>query len=137
MLDVASAIVALLTNAPDLTAAIGKPYTTQMSEAWNMPNDVVYPVLAIDVSSRVGSVPDGISQSFVDYTLKCWYITTTSQAECMAFADALKLKLHLQQSSLAEAELLASNYIKLANIAVGRVPQTAQYQAYLEFSIVA
>jgi hypothetical protein len=136
--SLAAQLYALLNNAADLTAAIGKSYTTKMSEVWNLPNDVTYPLLAVALSTDLGNMPDGPSLENDDVTVRLWFVSSddSSPLEAIKFRDALKAKLHLQHVALAQGGMLYSQRITLQRSMVDLVKEVAKYQAYCEFHIV-
>jgi hypothetical protein len=129
-------IYALLNNAADLTAAIGRAFTTEMSEAWNLPTGVVYPVLAINMNDH-GLGPATQITDFSKPRLQAWFISDRSKLECYQFADALVAKLHRQQAQLVSAGTLYAQYLDHVLTHVARDPKTTNYQAYVEFNLVA
>lgn len=138
MLDVMENMTALLTNATDLTASIGRAYTTVPEEVWNVPNPPTYPRLALAFYEVGGAriIPDANSSDIEILTLKCWFVSDQSIMEAVKFRDALRKKLHGKATDLQQQNVPV-RFIESRGTRVGKVPNTDKFQAYCEFKIVA
>lgn len=138
MRNLVSALTAVLTNAADLQSAIGKSYSTIPEEVWSMPDDVVYPRLAVAFYEEAGAriIPDLNTPDIEMILMKCWFVTKDSRLEATIFRDALRAKLHLQQQQLQRANVPVT-FIQMRGTRIGKEPDTDKYQAYCEFKIVA
>ena len=128
-----AALLSFLRTNSVLTTLAGVGFNVRVSEVWNLPSSVVYPILALNLERK----PDPVRGAPVSaYILRCWYITNGSMSEAFRMRDALKNLLHLQAQSLTAAgvplqwcELIASK----VNIA----PDINKHEAFLDFDLVS
>lgn len=132
MLDVAEAIVALLTAAPDITAAAGVEVPVKVAEVWNVGSDAPVPLLSIAFEGR--DAPIASSDAGEELVLKCWFEGTT-QLQAFAVRDALRKKFSRQESALQRAGVAVNLAVCTASH-VGIAPDTGRPQAYVAFRIV-
>jgi len=133
-LSIIAALTALLTDAPDLQAAIGgAPYAVYPTAVWHLPNDVGAPALALAFEGRDSPIDELSAPETL--TLRCWFLANT-QWDAHAFRDALRAKLAHQQFVLRTHGIMV-DYIACTAWHVGIAPETGRPQAYAAFSIVA